>query len=478
MEPGKPLHRLDRRRPDRHRPRTGPQGRRTAQERRLYLRPGLFLAAQARHPHPVDRPGRDGRHVHPGRRDLAPERAPLRRPAGPEQGRDRRHGDEQVLVWRRAYAIAPEPLALDDERHPRFDKRYAKVPADQLPATECLKDTVARVLPFWNESIAPAIRAGTKRADRRPRQQPARADQAPGQCVGRRHRQPEHSTGQPLVYELDDDLRPIRHYYLGDAAEIEAAMAAVARGRTGQGRKGSSIRWKQVQSCVARQGCCWRSFWPVERFRPAPLNDLAGRQSVERQQAAARPHRPAKDIDTRAEAARKEAADALKHPNLPFPASLLLRELAEANRQAQADLGSLEKQIGAQQRRWPSAASSWPTSCAPSTPAVCRPGRRCCPATIRNCWAAIWATWITCPRPAPRRCRRCAPTSTGWPRCRARPTPVAPRSKSGGRDHRAEDRPGRPAEERSTLLAQLEGRSPPSAPRPTSWAGTTSACRA
>ena len=97
-------------------------------------------------------------------------------------------------------------------------------------------------------------------------------------------------------------------------------------------------------------------------------------------------------------------------------------------------------------RRWPSAASSWPTSCAPSTPAVCRPGRRCCPATIRNCWAAIWATWITCPRPAPRRCRRCAPTSTGWPRCRARPTPVAPRSKSGGRDHRAEDRPGRPAE--------------------------------
>lgn len=73
-----------------------------------------------------------------------------------------KYGDEQVLVWRRAYAIAPEPLALDDERHPRFDSRYAKIPADQLPATECLKDTVARVLPFWNESIAPAIRAGRK----------------------------------------------------------------------------------------------------------------------------------------------------------------------------------------------------------------------------------------------------------------------------------------------------------------------------
>ena len=99
--------------------------------------------------------------MYPGRRDLAPERAPLRRPAGPEQAETAaKYGDEQVLVWRRAYAIAPEPLALDDERHPRFDKRYAKVPADQLPATECLKDTVARVLPFWNESIAPAIRAG------------------------------------------------------------------------------------------------------------------------------------------------------------------------------------------------------------------------------------------------------------------------------------------------------------------------------
>jgi 2,3-bisphosphoglycerate-dependent phosphoglycerate mutase len=105
-----------------------------------------------------------------------------------------KYGDEQVLIWRRAYAIAPEPLALDDERHPRFDSRYAKIPADQLPATECLKDTVARVLPFWNESIAPAIRAGRK----------------------------------VLVAAHGNSLRPIRHYYLGDAAEIEAAMAAVA----------------------------------------------------------------------------------------------------------------------------------------------------------------------------------------------------------------------------------------------------------
>lgn len=139
-----------------------------------------------------------------------------------------KYGDEQVLIWRRAYAIAPEPLSLDDERHPRFDSRYAKIPADQLPATECLKDTVARVLPFWNESIAPAIRAGRKVLIA-----------AHGNSLRALIKHLDNvsdddivnlsiPTGQPLVYELDDDLRPIRHYYLGDAAEIEAAMAAVA----------------------------------------------------------------------------------------------------------------------------------------------------------------------------------------------------------------------------------------------------------
>lgn len=87
-----------------------------------------------------------------------------------------------MLIWRRAYAIAPEPLDLEDPRHPRFDGRYAKIPADQLPATECLKDTVARVLPFWNESIAPAIPRRPPRPGGRAWQQPARADQAPRQC--------------------------------------------------------------------------------------------------------------------------------------------------------------------------------------------------------------------------------------------------------------------------------------------------------
>ncbi|OZI72016.1 2,3-diphosphoglycerate-dependent phosphoglycerate mutase [Bordetella genomosp. 12] len=137
-------------------------------------------------------------------------------------------GDEQVLIWRRAYAIAPEPLDLDDPRHPRFDSRYAKIPAEQLPATECLQDTVARVLPFWNESIAPAIRSGRRvliaahgnslRALIKHLDNVSDAD-----IVGI-----NIPTGQPLVYELDENLRPIRHYYLGDAAEIEAAMAAVA----------------------------------------------------------------------------------------------------------------------------------------------------------------------------------------------------------------------------------------------------------
>lgn len=139
-----------------------------------------------------------------------------------------KYGDEQVLIWRRAYAIAPEPLSLDDPRHPRFDSRYARLSADQLPATECLKDTVARVLPFWNESIAPAIKSG-RRVLVAAHGNSLRAlikhldgvsdDDIVGLNI---------PTGQPLVYELDDNLKPIRHYYLGDPAEIEAAMAAVA----------------------------------------------------------------------------------------------------------------------------------------------------------------------------------------------------------------------------------------------------------
>ena len=139
-----------------------------------------------------------------------------------------KYGDEQVLIWRRAYAIAPLPLALDDERHPRFDKRYAKVPADQLPATECLKDTVARVLPAWNDSIAPAIRAG-KQIIISAHGNSLRAlikyldGISDNDIVGL-----NIPNGQPLVYELDADLKPIKSYYLGDQSAIEAALKAVA----------------------------------------------------------------------------------------------------------------------------------------------------------------------------------------------------------------------------------------------------------
>jgi 2,3-bisphosphoglycerate-dependent phosphoglycerate mutase len=138
------------------------------------------------------------------------------------------YGDEQVLIWRRAYAIAPNPIALDDQRHPRFDPRYAKLTPEQLPSTECLKDTVARVLPFWDETIAPSVRAG-RRVLVAAHGNSLRAlikhlDNVSDDDIVHLN----IPTGQPLVYELDKDLRPIRHYYLGDPAEIEAAMAAVA----------------------------------------------------------------------------------------------------------------------------------------------------------------------------------------------------------------------------------------------------------
>ena len=138
------------------------------------------------------------------------------------------YGDEQVLVWRRAYAIAPEPLPPGDPRQSDGDPRYAGVPAGQIPRTECLKDTVARVMPYWNDEIAPAIRSG-KRVLIAAHGNSLRAlvkyldDMGEDEIVNL-----NIPTARPLVYELDADLRPMRRYYLGDQAEIEAAMAAVA----------------------------------------------------------------------------------------------------------------------------------------------------------------------------------------------------------------------------------------------------------
>ncbi|ACR30242.1 2,3-diphosphoglycerate-dependent phosphoglycerate mutase [Burkholderia glumae] len=138
-------------------------------------------------------------------------------------------GDEQVLVWRRSYDTPPPALAADDERAPYGDPRYAKVPREQLPLTECLKDTVARVLPLWNESIAPAIKSGRQvliaahgnslRALIKYLDGISDAD-----IVGL-----NIPNGVPLVYELDENLKPIRHYYLGDQDAIAKAQAAVAQ---------------------------------------------------------------------------------------------------------------------------------------------------------------------------------------------------------------------------------------------------------
>jgi 2,3-bisphosphoglycerate-dependent phosphoglycerate mutase len=141
-------------------------------------------------------------------------------------------GEDQVKVWRRSYDIPPPPLELDDQRHPRFDPRYHDVAASDLPRTECLKDTVARFLPYWHETIAPAIKAG-KKVLIAAHGNSLRAlvkyldDVSDGAIV-----ELNIPTGIPLVYELDDALKPLRHYYLGDAAEVEAKIKAVA----GQGK--------------------------------------------------------------------------------------------------------------------------------------------------------------------------------------------------------------------------------------------------
>jgi 2,3-bisphosphoglycerate-dependent phosphoglycerate mutase len=139
-----------------------------------------------------------------------------------------KYGDEQVLVWRRSYATPPNPLDPNDPRASYNDPRYATLKKEQIPLTECLKDTVARVMPSWDESIAPAIRAGKKiiisAHGNSLRALIKSLDGISDQdIVGL-----NIPNGQPLVYELDADLKPIKSYYLGDREAIEAAMKAVA----------------------------------------------------------------------------------------------------------------------------------------------------------------------------------------------------------------------------------------------------------
>lgn len=146
----------------------------------------------------------------------------------------KKFGEDQVLVWRRSYDVPPPALDPADPRSERGDIRYARLKPEEIPLTECLKDTVARVLPFWNEAMAPAIRAG-KRVLVSAHGNSIRAlvkyldgisDQ---EIVGL-----NIPNGIPLVYELDANLRPLRHYYLGDAEAVARAAAAVAsQGKAG-----------------------------------------------------------------------------------------------------------------------------------------------------------------------------------------------------------------------------------------------------
>jgi len=137
-------------------------------------------------------------------------------------------GDAQVHIWRRSYDIQPPALTVDDKRYPGKDPRYATLTAEELPLTECLKDTVARFLPFWHNEAVPAIRSG-KQVIIAAHGNSIRA------LVKYLDNVPENEivdlnipTGVPLVYELDKDLKPIKHYYLGDPEEARKKAEAVA----------------------------------------------------------------------------------------------------------------------------------------------------------------------------------------------------------------------------------------------------------
>jgi len=139
-----------------------------------------------------------------------------------------KYGDDQVLIWRRSYDIKPPELDQDDDRHPRFDKKYENLDSNSLPSSECLKDTVERFLPYWEETISPnvkngkkvmivahgnSLRALVKHLDK------ISDDKILGINI---------PTGTPLVYELDKDLTPIKSYYLGNQDEINEKINSVA----------------------------------------------------------------------------------------------------------------------------------------------------------------------------------------------------------------------------------------------------------
>jgi 2,3-bisphosphoglycerate-dependent phosphoglycerate mutase len=139
-----------------------------------------------------------------------------------------RYGEEQVLIWRRSYDIPPPPLEKDDPRFPGNDPRYRDLDPKDIPVTECLKDTVARFLPLWHEVLAPVVKSGKKviisAHGNSLRALVKYLDKISDEAIVGLN----IPTGLPLVYELTNDLRPIKNYYLGDPEEVRKAMEEVA----------------------------------------------------------------------------------------------------------------------------------------------------------------------------------------------------------------------------------------------------------
>ncbi|MHA1793720.1 MAG: 2,3-diphosphoglycerate-dependent phosphoglycerate mutase [Promethearchaeota archaeon] len=140
----------------------------------------------------------------------------------------KKHGEEQVLIWRRSYDVRPPALEKSDSRYPGNDPRYSDVDVNDLPLAECLKDTVARFLPYWHDTIAPVVKSG-KRVLIAAHGNSLRAlvkylDNIPEDEIIKLN----IPTGIPLVYELDDDLKPLKNYYLADEEKVKAMMQKVA----------------------------------------------------------------------------------------------------------------------------------------------------------------------------------------------------------------------------------------------------------
>ncbi len=194
------------------------------------------VAADPGHPHRRPRPRRDGPLWLPVRRSWRLNE----RHYGDLQGKDKKQtaeefGADQVKIWRRSYDIPPPPLDLDDERHPRFDPRYADLPPDVLPGSECLKDVVERMLPYWYDGIVPDLAAGhtvlVAAHGNSLRALVKHLDAISDDDIAELNL----PTGVPMRFELGDDFlpvergRPIEERYLGDAEAAKAAAEAVAR---------------------------------------------------------------------------------------------------------------------------------------------------------------------------------------------------------------------------------------------------------